>query len=49
MLCGAADGVIVGSAIVRQVQSLSDGSTDTETVLAEVGQFADAMVSAARR
>lgn len=49
ILSGAADGVIVGSAIVRKVEALSDGSASRETVLAEVGQFADAMVAETRR
>jgi len=45
-LRGLADGVIVGSAIVRRVESLSNGSNLAEKVLAEIGNFAAAMVAA---
>ena len=45
-LRGFADGVIVGSKIVRYLESLADNSTDRETVLKEVGEFAESMVAA---
>lgn len=47
-LRGVADGVIVGSALVRQLEQLSEGSASTEAVMAEVGNFANAMVEACR-
>lgn len=46
-LRGLADGVIVGSAIVRQLERLSNGSTAAE-VLRDVGDFAAKMVAATR-
>ena len=46
-LRGLADGVIVGSAIVRQLERLSTGSTAAE-VLRDVGDFAAKMVAATR-
>jgi tryptophan synthase alpha chain len=47
VLRGLADGVIVGSAIVRQLERLSNGSTAAE-VLRDVGDFAAKMVVATR-
>lgn len=44
----AADGVIVGSAIVRMMQGLSESSANDETVLADIGAFAESMVHATR-
>ncbi|MBC7822177.1 MAG: tryptophan synthase subunit alpha [Planctomycetaceae bacterium] len=46
-LRGLADGVIVGSAIVRQLERLSNGSTAAE-VLRDIGDFAAQMVAATR-
>ncbi len=46
-LRGLADGVIVGSAIVRQLERLSNGST-AAAVLQDVGDFAAKMVAATR-
>ena len=46
-LRGLADGVIVGSAIVRQLERLSNGSTAAE-VLRDVGDFAAKMIAATR-
>ena len=46
-LRGLADGVIVGSAIVRQLERFSNGSTAAE-VLRDVGDFAAKMVAATR-
>lgn len=45
-LRGLADGIIVGSAIVRQVESLSDGLGNRAEVVSKVGSFAAEMVSA---
>ncbi|NOX54869.1 MAG: tryptophan synthase subunit alpha [Planctomycetes bacterium] len=45
-LRGLADGVIVGSAIVRRAERLNDPNADSEQVLAEIGEFAGAMVRA---
>jgi len=47
-LRGLADGVIVGSAIVRQIETISNGSATKEDVLAQVGDFAAHMVAATR-
>jgi tryptophan synthase alpha chain len=46
MLSGHADGVIVGSAIVRKLEPLAAGTADRQSVLREVDQFAAAMVAA---
>jgi tryptophan synthase alpha chain len=48
-LRGLADGVIVGSAIVRRLESLSDGSQTEADVLRSIGDFAGEMVAAAHR
>jgi len=45
-LRGLADGVIVGSAIVRQIESLSTGTTDSAATLSGIGEFAAQMVAA---
>lgn len=45
-LRGLADGIIIGSAIVRQMEPLSNGSTKRSDVLATIGTFAGEMVSA---
>ena len=47
-LRGLADGVIVGSAIVRKLERFADESVNTEEVIAEVGDFAAEMVAACR-
>ena len=47
-LRGLADGVIVGSAIVRQMERLADDSVKTEEVIAEIGDFAAEMVAACK-
>lgn len=47
-LRGCADGVIVGSAIVRQLEGLSSGTATREDVVRSVGEFAGAMVAATR-
>jgi tryptophan synthase alpha chain len=47
-LRGSADGVIVGSAIVRQVEALSKPGADRAAVLKQVGTFAEQMVAACR-
>lgn len=47
-LRGQADGVIVGSAIVRQLAALSDGSAGTEETLAKIGEFAQQMIAATK-
>ncbi len=46
-LRGLADGAIVGSGIVRHLQSLADGKATREEVVREVGEFAGQMVLAA--
>ena len=48
-LRGLADGVIVGSAIVRQMERLSAGSEDREQTLEHIGQFAAEMLAASHR
>lgn len=45
-LRGLADGVIVGSAIVRQLERLTNNSAATAEVLRDVGDFAAKMVAA---
>ena len=47
-LRGLADGVIVGSAIVRQLERLASDSASTAEVLRDVGDFAAKMVAATR-
>lgn len=47
-LRGLADGIIVGSAIVRQLERLSSHSAATAEVLRDVGDFAAKMVAAAK-
>ncbi len=47
VLRGKADGVIVGSAIVRRMEPLSDGA-DRQSVIDEIGAFAASMVEACR-
>jgi len=42
-LRGKADGVIVGSAVVRYMQDLADGKVTKEAALASIGQLAKAM------
>jgi len=43
-----ADGVIIGSAIVRQFEKLSDGTASLEDVLKQIGSFASEIVAATR-
>jgi tryptophan synthase alpha chain len=45
MLRGAADGVIVGSALVKQFAAISEGSLTREEALKFIGEFAAAMVA----
>ena len=47
-LRGLADGVIVGSAIVRQLERLATGSAATADVIDDVGDFAARMVAATK-
>ena len=47
-LRGLADGVIVGSAIVRQLERLANGSAASADVLRDVGDFAASMVAATK-
>lgn len=47
-LRGLADGVIVGSAVVKQLEPLAAGTATASTVLQQIGDFADAMVKATR-
>lgn len=47
-LRGLADGVIVGSAIVRQLERFADESVNTKEVIAEIGDFAAEMVAACK-
>lgn len=46
-LAGKAHGVIVGSAIVRQLEPLSDPAADRAAVLAKLRSYIDSMVAAA--
>jgi tryptophan synthase alpha chain len=48
-LRGLADGVIVGSAIVRGLESLTSAPQNTESVLKQIGQFASTLASAAHK
>ncbi len=47
-LRGLADGVIVGSALVRRLEALADGSKSLDEVLNDVGTFAAEMAAACR-
>lgn len=47
-LRGLADGVIVGSAIVKKLERLSDQSATRDDALRDMGEFAAALVAAAR-
>jgi tryptophan synthase alpha chain len=47
-LRGTADGVIVGSAIVRQLEPLSKPNADAPAALRQIGEFAGKMVEACR-
>jgi tryptophan synthase alpha chain len=47
-LRGLADGVIVGSAIVRKFERFADESVNTEEVIAEISDFAAGMVAACK-
>ncbi len=47
-LRGLADGAIVGSAIVRKVEELSQKQSDAQKGIAEIGDFAAQMVAATR-
>jgi tryptophan synthase alpha chain len=49
ILRDAADGVIVGSAIVRLMEGLGTSPANDESVLSEIGTFAESMVQATRR
>lgn len=49
ILRDSADGVIVGSAIVRMMEGLGESASSDETVLAEIGAFAKSMVQATQR
>lgn len=46
-LKGQADGVIVGSAIVKHLEPLAQDSSKVDTVLTQVGQFAKSLATAA--
>ncbi len=48
-LRGLADGAIVGSGIVRHLESLADGDADRETVVKLIGNFAARMSAACHR
>lgn len=48
-LRGAADGAIVGSGIVRQMEPLAESSEDVDRVLSEIGNYVSAMVAEAHR
>ncbi len=48
-LKGRADGVIVGSAIVRKLEMLADGTASEEEVLREIGEFVESMAAAAHQ
>jgi tryptophan synthase alpha chain len=47
-LRGLADGVIVGSAIVRQMEALGAAGTDSKRVISDIGEFAGRMLAATR-
>lgn len=46
VLRDVADGVIVGSAIVRQVETISNGDSSAEDAVAGIGRYAGTMVAA---
>jgi len=46
-LRGQADGVIVGSAVVKHLEVLASDPTKTETVLRQIGEFAKSLANAA--
>lgn len=46
-LKGLADGVIVGSAIVRHLEALSAGPTEAESILQQIREFARSLANAA--
>ncbi|HEY0980497.1 MULTISPECIES: tryptophan synthase subunit alpha [unclassified Schlesneria] len=46
-LRGQADGVIVGSAIVRMLESLAENPAKTDAVLAQIGEFSKTLADAA--
>lgn len=48
-LRGLADGVIVGSAIVRRIAAITEQQTSVETALKEVRELAEQMVAATRQ
>lgn len=48
-LRGAADGVIVGSALVRQLEPLATPNADRSPVWKKIGEFAEQMVAACRK
>lgn len=47
-LRGVADGVIVGSALVRRLEPLADDPSRTDEVLRQIGEFAQSMLAATR-
>ena len=47
-LKGLADGVIVGSALVRHIAAISEERASVESALKKVGQLADEMLAATR-
>jgi tryptophan synthase alpha chain len=48
-LRGLADGIIVGSAIVRHLERIANGSASASDVIREVGEFAASMVAATKK
>jgi tryptophan synthase alpha chain len=48
-LRGVADGIIIGSAIVRLMESVSSGATDCDSAIADIGEFAAEMVAATHK
>ena len=48
-LRGAADGAIVGSGIVRQIEPLAESPGDVDRVLGEIGEYVATMVAEAHR
>ena len=49
MLRGVADGVIVGSAIVRQLEPLTETPDQEDTVIKSIGEYAASMLAATRQ